>query len=102
MRVGGVQHIVFYQLPYYEEFYSEMINGIEVGPVKGKVQGNLENSGDTTSCTVLYSRFDAHALERVVGTSQCKKLLGGSSSERVFVLNRWTNICHSSDIWYDL
>jgi U3 small nucleolar RNA-associated protein 25 len=85
VRVGGVQHIIFYQLPYYGEFYSEIVNTIEAGQARGKVQGDLRNSGDSTSCTVLYSPFDAYVLERVLGTSRCKKLLSGSPSERAFM-----------------
>ena len=62
----GIHHIAFYGLPTYAEFYSDML---------AMVEAEEEGVGGRSSCTVLYSRYDALALSRIVGHTHCSRLL---------------------------
>ena len=57
---SNVKHVVFYQLPTVAGFYSELLNMMP--PVGG-------------TATVLISKYDGLALQRVVGASRGAKMI---------------------------
>lgn len=65
-RITGIKHLLFYDLPQYPQFYSEIVNFMNV---------KNEDSTQGFSCISMYSRYDANKLERVVGTIRFKNLL---------------------------
>lgn len=68
------QELLIYQLPEHAHFYAELVNLLEsAGP-----------SAAAPTVTVLFSRFDAARLERVVGGARAKRMLGGDAA--TFVL----------------
>jgi len=67
-RITGINHLVFYDIPQYPHFYSEIVNFMET-----------KNNSLSPSCTSLFSRYDAYKLERIVGTDRMKKMLSGKS-----------------------
>ena len=67
-RLTGINHLVFYDLPQYPHFYSEIVNFMET-----------KTESLSPSCTALFSRYDAHKLEGIVGTDRMKKMLRGKS-----------------------
>ena len=69
-HLRGVRHVVFYSLPLYPEFYSELVNCLEVGG------GGV---------TVLYSCYDALQLTRVVGSVRAGRMLACQDSTHVMV-----------------
>lgn len=60
LRIRGIKSIVFYGLPHYPQFYTEMVNMLV---------------GTDISCLVLYTRFEAFELERIVGEKRCDVML---------------------------
>ncbi|XP_077998956.1 U3 small nucleolar RNA-associated protein 25 homolog [Glandiceps talaboti] len=72
-RIKGIRHIIFYQLPMYPDFYSEICNMITGGV------------GVDNSCTVLYSKYDAHRLAGVVGMNRCSHMLSAEKNVHMFV-----------------
>lgn len=67
-KTRDIKHAVFYSLPSVSNFYPEILNNI---------------SGDG-NCTVLYSNYDKHVLERIVGSNRAKKMINGSKSAYMF------------------
>ena len=68
------QELLIYQLPEHAHFYAELVNLLEsAGP-----------SAAAPTVTVLFSRFDAARLERVVGGARATRMLCGDAS--TFVL----------------
>lgn len=63
-KIRGIHQIIFYQLPTYPQFYSELCNMIEVDEI-----------GGIQSITVLYCKYDALQLAGVVGYEKAKTLL---------------------------
>lgn len=69
-RIRGIKRITFYAPPETAVFYSELVNLLEA-PEGGEVG-------------VLFSKWDAVALERLVGSTRCKKMLASESPAFVF------------------
>eukprot|EP00049_Salpingoeca_infusionum_P022861 m.9247 g.9247 ORF g.9247 m.9247 type:complete len:771 (+) comp5436_c0_seq2:192-2504(+) len=67
----NIKHIVFYQLPQYPQFYSELLNLIP-------------DASDAT-CTALFTKYDAESLCRVVGASRGAKMLVSEKDTYMFV-----------------
>lgn len=77
MRLRGIKHLVFYGLPQYPHFYSEMCNMLH--DVKSKTKG------DNQSCTVLYSKFDVQRLAEIVGSDRAGQMINSHKSVHMFV-----------------
>lgn len=65
-RIRGVKDILFYQLPEHPQYYLELTNLLEEESTPG---------AELASATVVYSRFDALRLERVVGADRARTML---------------------------
>jgi hypothetical protein len=66
--VRGARHVVFYGVPRVDRIYSEVVN-------------SLTSSGgsESLSCLCLFTKLEAAALERIVGTSRAPPLLQTAS-----------------------
>jgi len=74
--IKGVQHLIMYGLPEHPEFYSEIVNMI----------GNNDNDTAMNSCLTLFSPYEAHALERICGKSNCQRMLQkGKDKKSTFI-----------------
>lgn len=76
MRVRGVKHLVFYELPQYAHFYSELCNML-----MGVQQGSVDN----LTCHVLYAKYDAQRLSAVVGTDRAGHMIQSDRPVHMFV-----------------
>jgi len=72
-RIRGVFNVIFYGLPVNAHFYAEVLNFIQLDSAKA--------ASGTNSCLVLFTRYDALELERVVGTQRCNKLLNSATQQ---------------------
>ncbi|CAH1262114.1 DIEXF [Branchiostoma lanceolatum] len=75
-RIKGIRSLVFYELPLFPHFYSELCNMLETGGEEGV--------SDRT-CTVMYTKYDAQRLAAVVGASRCGHMITSSKSVHMFV-----------------
>ncbi|XP_061334791.1 U3 small nucleolar RNA-associated protein 25 homolog isoform X2 [Pezoporus flaviventris] len=74
--IKGIRNLIFYELPTYSHFYSEICNMM-------KATGN---GGDATwTCTVLYSKYDAQKLAAVVGIERAAQMLQSKKNVHLFV-----------------
>jgi U3 small nucleolar RNA-associated protein 25 len=78
--IRGVRHLVFLGLPEHAEFYADHVNFLN----EGLPDSQEESEVTTASSLVLYTKYDSHALERVVGTSNCSRMVKGEKSLFVF------------------
>ncbi|XP_071963491.1 U3 small nucleolar RNA-associated protein 25 homolog [Antedon mediterranea] len=72
-KLKGVRHIVFYQLPTYPQFFSELCNMID------------NRSTNNFNCSIIYSKFDAQRLAGVVGTERCSRMLSSDKDTHLLV-----------------
>ena len=68
-RIRGINDIYFYQLPEHPQFYAELGNFVEEST-------SADGASMTSTVQVAFGRFDLLRLERIVGTSRAKKMLG--------------------------
>ncbi|XP_013865111.1 U3 small nucleolar RNA-associated protein 25 homolog [Austrofundulus limnaeus] len=74
--IKGIQNLIFYGLPTFPHFYSEVCNMLAAG-------GQGEEASWT--CTALYSRFDAHKLAAVTGAQRAGQMLHSNKKVHLFV-----------------
>ncbi|KAK3581418.1 hypothetical protein CHS0354_016280 [Potamilus streckersoni] len=78
-RIRGINHIIFYGLPSYGHFYSEMCNMLQ----EKKKRTNAGVNHQT--CTVLYSRYEAQRLSDIIGTDRAAHMLNSDKGIHMFV-----------------
>ncbi|XP_016047212.2 U3 small nucleolar RNA-associated protein 25 homolog [Erinaceus europaeus] len=74
--IKGVRNLIFYELPTYAHFYSEICNML-------RAAGGGEEAAWT--CTVLYSRYDAQRLAATVGVERAAQMLQSKKNVHLFV-----------------
>lgn len=76
--IKGTRHVIFFGLPDYAEFYPAIVNtlncnGINTVPCM------------PVSCLSLFTKYDAHQLEQIVGTSHAQRMINqGEKSSFMF------------------
>jgi len=80
LNIKGIQHIIFYQLPTYPHFYSELSNLLQESYQNKKYRGD-----SSQTCTILFSAYDAHRLSGVVGSERASQMLISDSSVHLLV-----------------
>lgn len=74
--IRGIHNLVFYGLPTYPHYYSEVCNMLPAGsPAQGA----------SWTCTALFSRYDAHRLATVVGAKRAGQMLHSNKGVHLFV-----------------
>jgi len=79
-KILGARHLIFFGLPEHGNFYPDMVNVLdEVG--KQKEGCSFESP---ISCLSLFTRYEAHCLERIVGSSHCSHMLKSEKHTYLF------------------
>jgi U3 small nucleolar RNA-associated protein 25 len=78
--IKGARHLIFLGLPEHPEFYSDHVNQI----MTTRDDSDMEAATSVSSCLVLCTRFEALALERIVGSSNCARMLKSEKSTFMF------------------
>ena len=86
----GVRHIVFYSLPQYEEFYSELVNMLSDEDHSGN-NDNVASYSELT-CTVLFTQYERMALERIVGKKRCDYIFSSKKMAFMFCWNSFLTV----------
>lgn len=73
-RIKGIRHLIFYQLPTYPHFYSEMCNLMD-----RLYQNPRAGTEFNMSVTVIYNKFDAISLAQIVGQSRASEMITSES-----------------------
>jgi U3 small nucleolar RNA-associated protein 25 len=81
--IKGARHIIFLGIPEYSDFYPELVNSLGEG-LRSNDQGIDESLTLSSTCTVLFTKYESHALERIVGSSNCSRMVKGDKSTFVF------------------
>jgi len=82
-KLRGAKTIVYYSLPEHARFYAEFAQTPFLPSRKNGEEAEAEVEVEEVSTRVLFSRFDALRLERVVGSVDARRML--ASGEERFV-----------------
>ena len=85
--IKGARQVIFFGLPEYAEFYPDVVNMLNGGLLEGRssIEGGDEDvTRMPMSCLSLFTKFDAHQLERIVGTSHTERMIRGEKSSFMF------------------
>ncbi|XP_015245494.1 PREDICTED: digestive organ expansion factor homolog [Cyprinodon variegatus] len=74
--IKGIKNLIFYGLPTFPHFYSEVCNMLAAG-------GQGEEASWT--CTALYSRYDAHKLAAISGAQRAGQMLHSNKNVHLFI-----------------
>lgn len=74
--IKGIRNLIFYELPTYPHFYSEVCN---------MLRATSRGEEATWTCTVLYSKYDAQRLAAVVGVERAAQMLQSKKNVHLFV-----------------
>ncbi|XP_023938785.2 U3 small nucleolar RNA-associated protein 25 homolog [Bicyclus anynana] len=80
LRIKGIRHIIFYQLPTYPHFYSEMCNLMQESN-----QNKYGGSDCNMSVSALYCRYDAPRLAGVLGAARACSAAAAERALHMFV-----------------
>ena len=88
--IKGVRHLIFLGVPEQASFYSEHVNRLNEG-LPSSLDGIATNGGNTandgiqnSTCLTLFTKYDSCALERIVGTTNCSRMVKGDKSTYFF------------------
>ncbi|XP_059994889.1 LOW QUALITY PROTEIN: U3 small nucleolar RNA-associated protein 25 homolog [Lagenorhynchus albirostris] len=74
--IKGIRNLIFYELPTYPHFYSEVCN---------MLQATTRGEEAAWTCTVLYSKYDAQRLAAVVGVERAAQMLQSKKNAHLFI-----------------
>ncbi|XP_068573825.1 U3 small nucleolar RNA-associated protein 25 homolog [Cebidichthys violaceus] len=74
--IKGIQNLIFYGLPSFPHFYSEVCNMLAAGG---------RGSEASWTCTALYSRYDAQKLAAITGAQRAGQMLHSNKTVHLFV-----------------
>ena len=83
--IKGVRHLVLFGVPEHAVFYPLLVNMLSRAAPTSKVEGPDLVMNEPLSCLCLFTKYDAHALERIVGINRCEKMIKGE--KMTFLLN---------------
>ena len=79
-KIKGARHLILFGLPEHAEFYPGLMNMLMEGP-SGDSDVEVEAP---SSSLALFTKYDAHALERIVGTKHCERMVKGEKNTFLF------------------
>lgn len=77
-NIKGVKHVLFYGLPDNPQFYIEIVRFLARTVIESDVDP------DVMKVTIMYSKWDAMKLERIVGTTRVGQLISGVGETHEF------------------
>ncbi|XKL67969.1 hypothetical protein PGB90_003460 [Kerria lacca] len=79
-KIRGIRHLIFYQLPTFPHFYSEMCNLMQEANQNPKLSDN-----SSISVSVIYSKYDAPQLAAIVSTNRAARMLASDQEIHMFM-----------------
>ncbi|KAL1501121.1 hypothetical protein ABEB36_006506 [Hypothenemus hampei] len=83
IRIKGIRHLIFYQLPCYSHFYSEMCNLMQEFNMNKKV-GSMDNM----TVSVIYTKYDILQLAPLLGTERAVRMLESERDVHMLLTER--------------
>ncbi|TRY60155.1 hypothetical protein DNTS_003729 [Danionella cerebrum] len=76
--IKGIHNLIFYGLPTYPHFYSEVCNMLQAGIREDAAPVSF-------TCTAMYSRYDAHKLAAITGAERAAQMVQSKKTVHLFI-----------------
>ena len=83
-QIKGITHLVFYGLPEHADFYPDLIHMVKDSRSNDALPEDQNQINSPASCLVLYTKYNAHEMERIVGTENCARMIQGTKNTYLF------------------
>jgi U3 small nucleolar RNA-associated protein 25 len=80
----GAKRLIFYSLPEYAHFYSEIVNMLQPDSASGSSSNGGAQLQGRASCLVLFTQYERMALERVLGEKRARHILESNKATFMF------------------
>ncbi|XP_073691064.1 U3 small nucleolar RNA-associated protein 25 homolog isoform X2 [Garra rufa] len=82
--IKGIHNLIFYGLPTYPHFYSEVCNMLQAGVREG-------GGSVSFTCTALYTKYDMHRLAAITGADRTAQMLQSKKTVHLFITGEEKN-----------
>jgi len=87
--IRGARHVIFFGIPEYPEFYTQQVNSLALGHNEDdsdqeSIDNAMVESDVGRTCLVLFTKYDSHPLERIVGKVNSKRMVSGEKLTFLF------------------
>jgi U3 small nucleolar RNA-associated protein 25 len=79
--IKGIRHLIFLGLPEHPEFYANQVNLIDNSTSE---ETDVNAATSVASCLALFTKYEAHALDRIAGSSNCSRMLSSQKATFMF------------------
>jgi U3 small nucleolar RNA-associated protein 25 len=86
-QIRGAKRVIFYSLPEYPHFYSEIVNNMAVRDHSSndQKQSLIANAiEEELSVTSIFSTYEMIAIERIVGQKRCQYMISADKTSFLF------------------
>ena len=84
-HMKGAKHLIMFGLPEHAEFYPELLNMLAWRPRIGDEEEEYQlDMSAPSSCLNLFTKYEAHSLERIVGTKHSDRMIKGEKNTFLF------------------
>ncbi len=83
-HIKGAKHLIMLGLPEHAEFYPELLNMLSWRPSNNIEEEYQLDVAAPSSCLNLFTKYEAHNLERIVGTKHSERMIKGEKTSFLF------------------
>lgn len=83
-NIKGAKHLIMLGLPEHAEFYPELLNMLSWRPSNNVEEEYQLDVTAPSSCLNLFTKYEAHNLERIVGTKHSDRMIKGEKNSFLF------------------
>jgi len=84
-RIRGISNLIFYSVPERMDQFSWMANLLEEATTVTDGSRKVGGAATAASCILLYTRYEALALQRIVGEQKARAMLQSAKNTFMFV-----------------
>ena len=83
-HIKGAKHLIMFGLPEHAEFYPELLNMLSWRPKHTEDEEYQLDISTPSSCLNLFTKYEAHNLERIVGSKHSDRMIKGEKNTFLF------------------
>ncbi len=84
-HIKGAKHLIMLGIPEHADFYPQLLNMLGWRPKVNEMEGEGEfDISAPASCLNLFTKYEIHSLERIVGTKHAERIVKNEKTTHLF------------------